>query len=130
MSTKFTVRDRWTFGLAVGVLLRFFLFFGIALIDGAFYSSPNDYSGIEKVSATIGLLPASIIGYYFGQRPVQALTEQIRETTSRGSKAKATVALASFETTPTSTKEIEVLKQQLQVKDEIIQHLIKKTVKS
>jgi len=121
------MKDKWTYLLAVGVLIGFFFFFGVALFEGAVFSSPNDYSGIEKVAATMGLLPASIVGYYFGQRPVQSLIEQVEEAVRKGSRARGTVARTSSAVVPIAIKEIELLREQLKVKDEIIQRLIKKT---
>jgi hypothetical protein len=36
MATRFTVRDKWTYYLAVGILYAFFTFFGVAFVVGPF----------------------------------------------------------------------------------------------
>src|SRR5215210_8901690 len=119
MATKFTLNDKWTYLLAGGVLIGFFFFFGVALFEGAVFSSPNDYSGIEKVAATIGLLPASIIGYYFGQRPVQGLTEQVTSVTSTRDQARVGI-MESLNIVNNYEQEISRLRERIRIKDEII----------
>ena len=69
-----------TLGLAVMILLAFFAFYGIALVNGIFFSSPDDYSGVEKVTSTLGPIAAGVIGYYFGQRPVGTLADKLKNT--------------------------------------------------
>jgi hypothetical protein len=66
------------------VIGAFLIFYGITLIYER--NSPNicnncqPYAGLDKVTSTLGPIVAAIIGYYFGQRPVQALQEQARDT--------------------------------------------------
>jgi hypothetical protein len=76
MAIRLTIRERWIFGLAVGILTAFFILFTLAFIDGLYYSSPNDYSGIQIIAAALGALPGSIMGYYFGNAPVQSWRER------------------------------------------------------
>jgi hypothetical protein len=71
---------RWTLWLALIILAAFFAFYGIALVSGIFFSSPDDFSGIEKVSATLGPLAGGVIGYYFGQRPVGEMADKLKNT--------------------------------------------------
>jgi hypothetical protein len=127
MATRFIMKDKWTYLLAVGVLIGFFFYFGVALFEGAVFSSPNDYSGIEKVAASMGLLPASIVGYYFGQRPVQSLIEQVEEAIRKGSRARGTAVRMSNNSLPLAIQEIELLNEHLKAREKIIEILIKKT---
>lgn len=43
--------------------------------------SSNQFGIIEKVSATFGAIVAIVIGYYFGNKPVERLTEQVETET-------------------------------------------------
>lgn len=117
---------RRTLGLAVVIVLAFFAFYGIALVSGIFFSSPDDFSGIEKVSATLGPLAGGVIGYYFGQRPVQSLTEQVQEVAIKKEKAKVGLEETSDKTSAQRSRVIEQvqdLEEQVRTKDEIIARL-------
>ena len=65
----------YPFVLAIIVIIGFLVFYGLTLIN-----STNDYSGLEKVSSTLGPIVAAIIGYYFGQRPIQDISQQAQQT--------------------------------------------------
>ena len=69
------------------ILLAFFAFYGIALVSGIFFSSPDDYSGVEKITSTLGPIAAAVIGYYFGQRPVGELAEKLKNTEGDATKS-------------------------------------------
>jgi hypothetical protein len=70
---------RWTLWLTIIILAAFFAFYCLALLSGIF-SSPDDYSGVEKVTSTLGPIAAAVIGYYFGQRPVGTLADKLQDT--------------------------------------------------
>lgn len=117
-----------TLGLAVMILLAFFAFYGIALVNGIFFSSPDDYSGVEKVASTLGLIAAGVIGYYFGQRPVQSLTEQVQEVAIRRDRARRGLEETSDETAEQrriADAQIGDLETQVLVRNEIIARLIR-----
>ncbi|GEM_PF-3449695 len=122
------LRDKWTYRLAVMVMLAFFVFFGIALIAGVL-SDPKDYDGVEKVASTLGAIAAAVIGYYFGQRPVQNLAEQVKEASSDRDRAQSGLiksgnAISDYE------REIEKLKRKLQLREDIIERLNNKLEES
>jgi membrane protein YqaA with SNARE-associated domain len=125
MATGITVRDRWTFSIAIGILIGFFVFFGIAFVDGVVFSPSNDYTGIERVSGTLGALIGSVVGYYFGHQPVRSLTERIDEQVGKNARAKNTLVKTS-KFSPLANRQNELLKKQLQAKDDLIQYLTKK----
>jgi hypothetical protein len=118
-----------TLGLAVMILLAFFAFYGIALVNGIFFSLPDDYSGVEKVASTLGPIAASVIGYYFGQRPVQALTEQVQKAAAEGQEARAGLREAGDQT-GIDNQQIRDLRDQIRTKDEIIERLIREAGQS
>jgi membrane-associated protease RseP (regulator of RpoE activity) len=122
MATRLTIRDKWIFSLAIGILLAFFIFFGLAFVDGLYYSSPNDYSGIQIIATALGALPGGIIGYYFGNQPVQSWRERAQREERRGSTARRTVVRTSNDALPLALEEIESLRQQVRVRDEIIRN--------
>ena len=122
-SQSSSFREMSTFYLAIIVIGLFFIFYGVTLFAGVI-SLPTDYSGIEKVSSTLGLIVATVVGFYFGQRPVQSLTEQIREGAVREERAKASFG-SSYEQTGIDNDQIQDLMDQLRTKDRIIQRLIR-----
>ena len=120
-------RSKWTFRLAIIILAAFFAFYGLALLSGIF-SSPDDYSGVEKVASTLGPIAAGVIGYYFGQRPVQSLTEQVQEVAIKKEKARVGLEETSEQTSELrgiANEQIQDLREQLRTKDEIITRLTK-----
>ena len=119
--------SKWTFRLAIIILAAFFAFYGLALLSGIF-SSPDDYSGVEKVASTLGPIAAGVIGYYFGQRPVQSLTEQVQEVAIKKEKARVGLEETSEQTSELrgiANEQIQDLREQLRTKDEIITRLTK-----
>src|SRR5688500_10209260 len=53
-----------------------------ATTSGSDSSNPN--ATVDKVASTLGSIAAAVVGYYFGQRPVRALAEQVQDVaTSR-----------------------------------------------
>jgi hypothetical protein len=120
--------SRWTLWLALIILAAFFAFYGIALVSGIFFSLPDDFSGIEKVSATLGPLAGGVIGYYFGQRPVQSLAEQVQEVAIKKEKAKVGLEETCDQTSEQrsiANEQIQDLREQLRTRDEIITRLSK-----
>jgi hypothetical protein len=117
-------RSRWTYRLAIIILAVFFAFYGLALVSGI-VTSPDNYSGVEKVASTLGPLSAAVIGYYFGQRPVQSLTEQVQKVAAERQEAKANLD-ETYEQTGIDNDQIEDLKGQLRTKNRIIERLIRK----
>lgn len=68
--------DSYAFVLALILIGAFVLFYGIILwID----KTPG-FEGLKTVSSTLGNIVAAIVGYYFGQRPVQSANERVQET--------------------------------------------------
>ena len=74
-------RTTLTFILAIVVIGAFLLYYGLVL-GFYLYSQPSSdsptssFEGLEKVTATLGPIVAAIIGYYFGQRPIQEISGQ------------------------------------------------------
>src|SRR5918995_4679699 len=116
-SQSSSFREMSTFYLAIIVIGLFFSFYGVTLFVG-------DYAGIERVSSTLGPIVAIIIGFYFGQRPVQSLMGQIREGAVREERAKASFG-SSYEQIGIDNDQIQDLMDQLRTKDRIIQRLIR-----
>jgi hypothetical protein len=112
-----------TFLLAIIVIALFFSFYGTTLFIGV-SSTPRSYSGVEIVASTLGPIAATVVGYYFGQRPVEFLTEQVREGALREARAKASFG-SSYEQTGIDNDQIQDLMDQLRTKDRIIERLIR-----
>jgi hypothetical protein len=81
---------RRTLWLAVGIFGAFFGFYGFALYSGIMFSSPDDYSGVKEVASTLGPIVATIIGFYFGQRPVGELADKLKNTAGDATKSVQT----------------------------------------
>jgi len=90
-------RERFIFTLAIILIGGFLFFYGIALFDAPKNATTGatDYSGLDKVAASLGGIVAAVVGYYFGQRPVSALAKQAsdakEETKSVKKKAAETL---------------------------------------
>ena len=68
------IKESFSFAIALVVLIPFMIYFGVVLIY------LQDMVLLEKLSALLGGLVALIVGYYFGQRPIQQLTEQVKKS--------------------------------------------------
>jgi hypothetical protein len=110
---------RRTYRLAVGIFIVFFALYGFALITGIIFSSPDDYSGVERVASTLAPLVATIIGFYFGQRPVGELTDKLKNT--QGIAAQG--VQSSFDTLESAQNEIDSLREIIEKKNQIITEL-------
>jgi hypothetical protein len=111
-----------TFWLAVGILAAFFIFYGYALLTGINPSPPHGFAGVERVASTLGPIAAAVIGYYFGQRPVQSLTEQVSSISSTRDQAREGL-VESLNLVNNYEQEISRLRERLRVKQEIIDNL-------
>lgn len=123
MAMSTSLGERRTFLLALIVMALFFSFYGITLFIGI-SSTPRSYSGVEIVASTLGPTAAIVVGYYFGQRPVESLTGQVRESALREERAKASFG-SSYEQTGIDNDQIQDLMDQLKTRDRIIERLIR-----
>jgi hypothetical protein len=66
----------YVFVIAAMLVGSFVVFYGITMYsEGA----ANEYKGIEKITTSMSPLIGAIIGFYFGNRPVQQLGKQAAE---------------------------------------------------
>jgi hypothetical protein len=66
----------YVFVIAAMLVGSFVVFYGITMYsEGA----RNEYKGIEKITTSMSPLIGAIIGFYFGNRPVQQLGKQAAE---------------------------------------------------
>jgi len=69
---KGIMKEHYSFVIALIVVIPFMIFFGVVLL---FF---KDAALLEKMTALLSGLVAAVIGYYFGQRPVQELSNQVK----------------------------------------------------
>lgn len=67
------LKENYSFVIALVVIIPFMIFFGVVLIGF------KDFVLLEKMTALLSALVAAVLGYYFGQRPVRELTNQISQ---------------------------------------------------
>lgn len=70
--TRGIIKEHYTFGIALIVVISYMIFFGVVLIVF------KDMVMLEKMTALLSGLVAAVVGYYFGQRPVQELSNQVK----------------------------------------------------
>jgi len=68
------LKENHTLVIAIIVIVPFMFFFGYVLLVF------KDVMLLEKMTALLSGLVAAVLGYYFGQRPVQQLTEQVKKS--------------------------------------------------
>ena len=66
------IKESFSFAIALVLLIPFMIYFGVVLIY------LQDMALLEKMSALLGGLVAIVIGYYFGQRPLRELSNQVK----------------------------------------------------
>jgi Na+/glutamate symporter len=73
------VKTQYTFALAIIIIGAYVVFFAVVM-----YQNPtNNYEGVKTITATFGVVVASVVGYYFGQKPAEAAqlrAEEARNT--------------------------------------------------
>ncbi len=108
-------KSRRSFILAVVVVIPFMIYFGIVLLYF------KDAVLLEKMTALLGGFVAAVLGYYFGQRPVQNLTQQLSRATAEkeATKRRAEDAVdAASSDVDTMKEELENIKRLLGLKEE------------
>lgn len=69
----------YVFVIAAMLVGAYVLFYGITMYaEGA----KNEYKGIETITTSMSPIIGAIIGFYFGQRPIQQLTRQAAQESS------------------------------------------------
>ena len=48
-----------------------------------------NYDGLEKLTATFGLIVVTVVGYYFGQRQSDEISQRVEKTAIEAGKAKS-----------------------------------------
>ena len=66
------IKESFSFAIALVLLIPFMIYFGVVLIY------LQDTVLLEKMTALLGGLVAIVIGYYFGQRPLKELSNQVK----------------------------------------------------
>jgi len=66
------IKESFSFAIALVLLIPFMIYFGVVLIY------LQDTVLLEKLTALLGGLVAIVIGYYFGQRPLKELSNQVK----------------------------------------------------
>jgi hypothetical protein len=62
----FQIQDAQTFVLAIIIVVAYVIYFGYIV-----FKDTQDYEGLKNVAATFGTIVAGVVGYYFGNKPVQ-----------------------------------------------------------
>ena len=88
-----------------------------------YYNENFDYA--EKLIATFGAFVGVIIGFYFGQKPIQNLTKQVSQATSKTESAKDTVINYTNQV-ETDQEIITTLKETIKIREELIEDLLGK----
>ena len=112
---KSGINDKYQFVIAMTIIVPFISFIGI------FYW--NDMTSQAKdILTTLGALVGTIVGFYFGQRPIQSLTQQVSEAKSETEKTKGNLKEMVSVTQQDSTL-LDNLREQVKVRDELIASL-------
>ncbi|MDC8437731.1 MAG: hypothetical protein LV468_01875 [Candidatus Nitrosotenuis sp.] len=86
-----TVNDNHQFIIALIIVCSFVIIIGLAVLTDAF-------SKAENIIMTFSAFVGTIIGFYFGQRPVQNLTEEVAKANRANSKLKSDAEVTLNET--------------------------------
>jgi hypothetical protein len=76
-----------TFVIAIIMIVSYIVFFYLAWNFDT--GKDNDFAGLKVVTATVGSLVAIIIGYYFGNKPVEDIRKNSELVRSLLSKEKS-----------------------------------------
>jgi hypothetical protein len=110
-------RNFQAFVLAIVVIAAFLIFYGMTLVYTLItpHSSQNcnSYEGLEKVTSTLGPIVAAIIGYYFGQRPIQRLTRDAEQAVSERDRYRRGYA-ETLDTDIVKTERIQRYEEQIE----------------
>jgi preprotein translocase subunit YajC len=82
------LKSEYTFVLAIVIVVAYIVFFGIIINQSPDGGKTGTYEGLKTITATFGLIVATVVGYYFGQRPAEAAQQRAEQATSEASKAQ------------------------------------------
>ena len=122
---KMSLNENYQFIIALIMIISLVVFLAILYSTGEFDKA-------EKLIATFGAFVGVIIGFYFGQKPVQNLTKQVSEASTKVSEAitktnTAKETLLDYESRVAEDKEIkEALEEKILAQDELIKALMEK----
>jgi len=74
-SFKDEVKESRSFALALIIIAGYIVFFGVVM-----YQNPTNYEGWQTLNATYGVVVATVVGYYFGQKPAQQALQSAQES--------------------------------------------------
>ena len=109
------INDKYQFTLAVIIVAPFVGYVGIFYGFGMHAES-------KEILGTLGVFVGTIIGFYFAQRPVQNLTQQVAEVTSDKKETTKTLR-ESDKLNELNEKKIEKLETELREKESFIESL-------
>jgi hypothetical protein len=83
------VKTHYTFSLAIIIISAYIVFFGYVM----FQNKTPGYDELKTITATFGVIVAAVVGYYFGQRPLEAAEQ--RAQVAAGQKAESDTKLGT-----------------------------------
>ena len=120
-----SLNENYQFILALIMIVSLVVFLAILYNNG-------DFENAEKLIATFGAFVGVIIGFYFGQKPVQNLTKQVSEASTKVSEATtktntAKETLLDYESRVEEDKEIkQALEEKIRAQAELIKKFMEK----
>ena len=75
-TASYILERHHAFILAIVIIVAFLVFYALALDER---QVNGEHRGVERVTSTLGPIVASIIGFYFGQRPIRAIARNAEE---------------------------------------------------
>ena len=115
--------DKFQFILALVIVIPFVVYVGI-------FHAYNLTQEAKDILAMLGAFVGTIVGFYFGQRPVQNLTQQVASVSSQNQTLRSTSAEATNIASDIMDSDKEVitnLKNQVKVLKETIASLKRPT---
>jgi len=82
------LKSEFTFVLAIIIIVAYIVFFGTIIYQSPDGGKTGAYEGLKTITATFGLIVATVVGYYFGQRPVEAAQQHALQANAKASEIK------------------------------------------
>jgi hypothetical protein len=79
------IKAQYTFAIALVIIAAYVVFFAVVM----YQSKATSFDDLKTITATFGIIVAAVVGYYFGQKPVESAEQRANAATGQAAQLKS-----------------------------------------